>query len=73
MLGFRADAPAGQVIVVDHDELAEANWFSRDGLLAAIESGEIALPPSVSIARRIIESWFGAPVPSTWTEPPPPA
>jgi NAD+ diphosphatase len=73
MLGFRADAPAGQVIAVDHDELAEANWFSRDELLAAIKAREIALPPSVSIARHIIESWFGGPLPSTWTEPLPPA
>jgi NAD+ diphosphatase len=73
MLGFRADAPAGQVIAVDHEELAEANWFSRDELVAAIKSREIALPPSVSIARHIIESWFGGPLPSTWTEPLPPA
>jgi NAD+ diphosphatase len=72
MLGFRADAPAGQVIAVDHDELAEAHWFSRDELVAAIKAREIALPPSVSIARHIIESWFGGPLPSTWTEPPPP-
>jgi NAD+ diphosphatase len=72
MLGFRADAPAGQVIAVDHDELAEAHWFSRGELLAAIQAREIALPPSVSIARHIIESWFGGPLPSTWTEPPPP-
>jgi NAD+ diphosphatase len=69
MLGFRADAQAGQVIAVDHDELAEAHWFSRDELLAAIKAREIALPPSVSIARHIIESWYGAPLPSTWTGP----
>jgi NAD+ diphosphatase len=73
MLGFRADAPAGQVISVDHDELAEADWFSRDELLAAIKAGQIAFPPSVSIARHIIESWFGAPLPSTWTESAPSA
>ena len=74
MLGFRADAPAGQTIAVDHDELAEAHWFSRDELLAAIKAREIALPPSVSIARHIIESWYGALLPSTWTGPdtPPP-
>jgi NAD+ diphosphatase len=68
MLGFRADAPAGQAISVDHEELAEAYWFSRDDLLAAIKAREIALPPPVSIARHIIESWFGGPLPSTWTE-----
>jgi NAD+ diphosphatase len=73
MLGFRADASAGQAIAVDHDELAEAYWFSRDELLAAVEAREIALPPPVSIARRIIEDWFGGPLPSIWGEglPPP--
>ena len=72
MLGFHAEAPAGQAITVDHDELAEAHWFGRDELLAAIEAREIALPPPVSIARHIIEAWFGGPLPSTWTEAPPP-
>jgi len=71
MLGFRADAPAGQAITVDHEELAEAYWFSRDELLAAIGAREIALPPPVSIARHIIEAWFGGPLPSTWPEPRP--
>jgi NAD+ diphosphatase len=70
MLGFRADAPAGQAIEVDREEIAEAYWFSRDELLAAIKAREIALPPPVSIARQIIEQWYGAPLPSTWTEPP---
>jgi NAD+ diphosphatase len=73
MLGFRADAPAGQDINVDHDELAEAHWYSRDELVAAIAAREIALPPSVSIARHIIEAWYGGPLPpSTWPEPVPP-
>ncbi len=68
MLGFRAEAPAGQAIVVDRDEIAEAHWFSREELLAAIGAREIALPPPVSIARHIIEGWFGGPLPSIWTE-----
>jgi NAD+ diphosphatase len=69
MLGFRADALAGQVITVDQEELAEARWWSRDGLVAALQAGELALPPSVSIARHIIEAWYGGPLPSTWTPP----
>ena len=71
MLGFRADAPAGQAITVDHEELAEARWWSRAGLLAALQARELALPPSVSIARHIIEAWYGDRLPSTWTPPPP--
>jgi NAD+ diphosphatase len=69
MLGFRADALAGQVITVDQEELAEARWWSRAGLLAALQAGELALPPSVSIARHIIEAWYGSPLPSAWTPP----
>ena len=67
MLGFRAQAPAGQEISVDQEELAEAHWYSREGLLASVQAGEIILPPPVSIARRIIEAWYGGPLPSTWT------
>jgi NAD+ diphosphatase len=69
MLGFRAEAPSGQVIAVDEEELAEAHWFSREELLAAIQARELALPPSVSIARHIIEDWYGGPLPSTWSPP----
>ncbi len=68
MLGFRAEAPAGQDIVVDAEEIAEAHWFSREELVDAIKAREIALPPPVSIARQIIELWYGGPLPSTWTE-----
>ena len=64
MLGFRADAPAGQEIAVDHDELAEARWYSRGDLLASVEARELGLPPPVSIARRIIEAWYGGPLPA---------
>jgi NAD+ diphosphatase len=63
MLGFCADAPAGQDIRVDHEELAEAHWFSREDLLAAVQARELALPPPVSIARHIIEFWYGGPLP----------
>jgi NAD+ diphosphatase len=68
MLGFRAEAPAGQDIVVDAEEIAEAYWFSREELVAAIRSREIALPPPVSIARQIIEQWYGGELLSTWPE-----
>jgi NAD+ diphosphatase len=68
MLGFRAEAPAGQEITVDAEEIAEAYWFGREELAAAIKSREIALPPPVSIARQIIEQWYGGPRPSTRTE-----
>ena len=66
MLGFVARAPGEQEIVVDGDEIAEARWFTREQLAAAVATGEVLLPPPVSIAHRIIESWYGAPLPGSW-------
>jgi NAD+ diphosphatase len=66
MLGFRAEAVGRPDIRVDADEIAEAGWYSRTGLAAAVASGEILLPPPVSIAHRIIESWYGSELPGSW-------
>jgi NAD+ diphosphatase len=66
MLGFRARATGSLEIRVDSDEIAEARWFSRGELRASIASGEIRLPPPVSIAHRIIESWYGTELDGAW-------
>ncbi|HEY3735299.1 MAG TPA: NAD(+) diphosphatase [Streptosporangiaceae bacterium] len=63
MLGFRAAAPGGQPIRVDEEEISEARWFSRDELRAGLASGEVLMPPPVSIAHRIIEAWYGEELP----------
>ena len=65
MLGFRA-AAVGTEIKVDADEIAEANWYSREELAAVIASGDLLLPPPVSIAHRIIQSWYGSELPGSW-------
>ena len=69
MLGYRAQAVGDLTIRVDADEISEASWYSRDELLQALTAGELALPPAVSIARRIVESWYGGELPdgdSAW-------
>ena len=70
MLGYHAwtDDPT---IDVDGEEIVEARWFSREELLAACESGEIRLPPSISISRRLIERWHGGQLPGAWSRPRP--
>ncbi len=65
MLGFRAEA-TGVDIQVDANEIAEARWYSRDDLRKAVASGELLLPPPISIAHRIIESWYGEELPGAW-------
>ena len=68
MLGYHAwtDDPR---IEVDGREIAEARWFSREELAAACAVGEVRLPPSVSIARRLVERWYGSELPGGWSRP----
>jgi NAD+ diphosphatase len=66
MLGFRAVAGGPLDLRVDDEEIAEARWFSRDELRAALAAREVLLPPPVSIAHRLIESWYGEELPGVW-------
>jgi NAD+ diphosphatase len=61
MLGFTARAVTTDVRV-DGVELSDARWWSRRELAADIASGALLVPPGVSIARRLIEDWFGGPL-----------
>ncbi|MBA3338251.1 MAG: NAD(+) diphosphatase [Geodermatophilaceae bacterium] len=60
MLGFTAQVEGDQRLVVDQDELAEANWFTRAELL---DPNRIRprLPPPISIAYQLITGWLGQP------------
>ena len=63
MLGFRAQAlDDGATPVPDGVEVTDARWFTRAELHAAASAGEVLLPPPVSIARRLVEHWYGGPV-----------
>jgi NAD+ diphosphatase len=65
MLGFFAEAVT-TTLTPDAEEIAEARWFSRQELARALESGELRLPPPVSIARRLIETWYGGELTGDW-------
>lgn len=65
MLGFFAVAGSDR-IVVDAEEIAEAHWFTRDELRSATENGSVGLPGEVSIARRLIEAWYGGTLTGSW-------
>jgi NAD+ diphosphatase len=51
----------------DGDELAEARWFSREELAAAVTSGEVMVPGLISVSRWLIDRWFGADLPDDGT------
>jgi NAD+ diphosphatase len=63
MLGFTARALDPDAVQVDGDEISDARWFSTEDLAAAVASGDVLFPPSVSIARRLVEHWYGGPIP----------
>jgi len=65
MLGFFARATSTE-LRLDPAEIAEARWLSRAELREAVEGEELMLPGQVSIARRLIETWYGGPLPGDW-------
>lgn len=73
MIGFHARADAEAPVVPRDGEIAEARWYTREQVRAALAEGEwtgdpaeqgpsvpLLLPGSVSIARRMLESWVSA-------------
>ena len=70
MLGFSAPYAAGEAHVRD-DELQDVRWFERAEIEAAAAiadkddwgtpgdpGGPLRLPPSLAIARRLIDAWL---------------
>ena len=55
MLGFYATA-VDPTITIDHDELEDARWFSRDELLTP--DGAKRLPRRDSISRQLVDDWL---------------
>lgn len=62
MVGFAARAVTTE-IKVDGDEIQLARWFSREALAEELRTGGVLPPMGVSIARRLIEAWYGGPLP----------
>ena len=58
MLGFTA-VTEDAVATPDGVEVTRARWFSRDELQEAVLSGEITISTRLSIARSLIEHWYG--------------
>jgi NAD+ diphosphatase len=61
MVGFEARVRSGADTTgrPDGAEIIALRWFARDELAAAAAAGEVLLPGRTSIARAIIEHWFG--------------
>lgn len=60
MVGFtaRLDPSASAELRPDGTEILDLRWFSRDDIARA----DVALPGPSSIARAILEEWYGGPI-----------
>ena len=59
MLGFTSHT-LDPTLHLDMEEIVEAVWVTRGELSEMVRAGRFGVSPNVSIARRIIESWYGA-------------
>ncbi len=59
MIAFSAVTDSPGDARPDGEEITKVKWFSRSELKAAAEDGSLLLPPTVSVARRMIEGWLG--------------
>jgi NAD+ diphosphatase len=57
MLGYHAEAETDEIHLHD-GELADARWFTRQELRAALDSGAVGLPPRYAISHHLISAWF---------------
>ena len=60
MIAFEAVIDDPSAARPDGEEIVELRWYSRAQLRAAMEDGSLLLPPIISVARKMIERWFGA-------------
>ena len=58
MIAFEAITHRPEEARPDGTEISEVRWFSRDEMKRAIATQDILLPPSISVARRMIETWY---------------
>jgi NAD+ diphosphatase len=68
MIAFEAVTDNPEAARGDGEEITDVQWFTRKQLLDAAGDGSLLLPPTISVARKMIEGWLGEPAPGgqTW-------
>jgi NAD+ diphosphatase len=58
MISFDAVTDAPEIARPDGQEITEVKWFSRAEVKAQSDAGTLLLPPTMSVARKMIDRWF---------------
>ncbi len=61
MLGFTARASHAEP-VADGVEIREVRWFTREELFVGLREERLSVASGASIARALIENWYGGPL-----------
>jgi NAD+ diphosphatase len=59
MIAFEAVTNTPELARADGDEIEEIRWFSRADMKAAIADKSLILPLEISVARQMINAWYG--------------
>jgi NAD+ diphosphatase len=59
MIAFSAVVDDPSTAKADGVEITEVRWFTRDELKTSVADGSLLLPPTISVARKMIAMWFG--------------
>ena len=59
MIAFSAVVDDPSTAKADGVEITEVRWFSRAELKSSVADGSLLLPPTISVARKMISLWFG--------------
>ena len=58
MIAFEAITQRPEEARPDGTEITEVRWFSRDEIKNAVATGDLLLPSTISVARRMIQAWY---------------
>ena len=69
MLAFTGVVTDPDEAKADGEEIEDVRWYSKESFTQDVKSGELLIPPGISISRRMIEAWYGAPLdfPDAWS------
>ena len=63
MVGFVARTGSDVALTAQPGEIEALAWYSRADVRSGIADGTLQLPGRISIARALIEEWYGEPLP----------
>ena len=59
MIAYEAVITNPDSVKADGEEIEEIVWLTRDDLKNKIANSELLLPPIISVARAMINNWYG--------------